>query len=505
MIIKNNINSENYLINIRKKKLFKLREKYNNLGISVFPNDFRRDNFAYFLQKKYLNKTKLELIKLNYFVSVAGRIMRKRGPFIIIQDVTGQIQIYLKKNLDNLEEIKNWDIGDIIYAYGIINKSNMGDLYILVTKTKLLTKSLRSLPDKYHGFIDKESRYRQRYVDLIMNVNTRKLFYIRTSIIIAIREFLFNLEFLEVETPILQNIPGGAFSRPFITHHNALNSDMYLRISPELYLKRLVIGGLERVFEINRNFRNEGLSTIHNPEFTMVEFYWAFANYYDLIKLTENLICYVAKKTLGYTIISLNYDNKKIVLDLTEPFNILTMRQSILVYGIKYNIYDSDIVSLETIKLLAKKLNIIININWGMGKILNEIFSLIVEHKIIKPTFITEYPVEISPLARCNDKNPEFCDRFELFIIGHELANGYSELNDPEEQSNRFKTQLIEKSDGNLESMFYDIDYINALEYGMPPTAGEGIGIDRLVMLLTNSVSIRDVLFFPIMRNNKFI
>ncbi|MBE0464192.1 MAG: lysine--tRNA ligase [Halomonadaceae bacterium] len=489
--------NENHLIAERRAKLTARRELAAEQGKSAFPNDFRRDSLTVELQDLLGDKDKAELETLDHQASVAGRVMRQRGPFIVIQDVAGQIQLYVdKKGLpaDVLEDIKGWDIGDIVAARGPVHKSGKGDLYVMMVDAQLLTKSLRPLPDKFHGLTDQEARYRQRYVDLIMNPQSRKAFETRAAVISSMRRFFETRGFMEVETPMLQAIPGGATARPFVTHHNALGMDMYLRIAPELYLKRLVVGGFEKVFEINRNFRNEGLSTRHNPEFTMVEFYWAYADYNDLMDMTEAMLRTAAEEVLGTT--TLEYQGAS--YDFGQPFKRLTLKQSILDHG--DGISDADLDSLEAARATAQKLGIKVKDSWGLGKVQTEIFEEVAEHKLDQPTFITEYPAEVSPLARRNDANPFVTDRFEFFVGGREIANGFSELNDAEDQAERFREQAAEKEAGDLEAMYYDADYVRALEYGMPPTAGEGIGIDRLVMLFTDSASIRDVLLFPAMR-----
>ena len=488
---------ENHLIAERRAKLAERREKAAERGGSAFPNDFRRDSLAAELQAELGEFDKAELESRNRQAAVAGRIMRKRGPFIVIQDASGQIQLYIdKKGLpeDVLEDIKGWDMGDIVAARGPVHKSGKGDLYVMMVEAQLLTKSLRPLPDKFHGLTDTEARYRQRYVDLIMNPESRRAFEVRAGVIASIRHFFEARGFMEVETPMLQPIPGGATARPFVTHHNALDIDMYLRIAPELYLKRLVVGGFERVFEINRNFRNEGLSTRHNPEFTMLEFYWAYADYTDLLDLTEEMIRNAAQEVLGTAV--LNYQGTE--YDLSQPFRRLTLRQAILDHG--EDIAESDIDTLEAARDTAMKLGLQVKEGWGLGKLQTEIFEEVAEHQLDQPTFIIEYPAEVSPLARRNDANPFVTDRFEFFVGGREIANGFSELNDAEDQAERFAAQVAEKEAGDLEAMYYDADYVRALEYGLPPTAGEGIGIDRLVMLFTDSPSIRDVLLFPAMR-----
>jgi lysyl-tRNA synthetase class 2 len=493
---------ENKLIAERRAKLAVYREQGN-----AFPNDFRRSDTAEALQQELGEKDKTELETLNRPAKVAGRIMAKRGPFLVLQDVSGRIQAYVdKKQLPEAvaNDIKTWDIGDIVGVSGPVHKSGKGDLYVYIEQSVMLTKSLRPLPDKYHGLADQEMRYRQRYVDLIVNEQSRNLFVMRSKIIAAIRNFLAKRDFLEVETPMMQVIPGGATARPFITHHNALDLDMYLRIAPELYLKRLVVGGYERVFEINRNFRNEGLSTRHNPEFTMLEFYQAYADYKDLMDITEAMLREVCETVIGTTDIKATEKNSEgevtseVTYDFAKPFDRLSVFDSILHYNPELK--PSDIDNIDSAKAVCDKLDIPVKSIWGLGKLQIEIFEKTVEHRLIQPTFITEYPTEVSPLARRSDNDPFVTDRFEFFVGGREIANGFSELNDAEDQAERFQAQVAEKDAGDDEAMHYDADYVAALEYGLPPTAGEGIGIDRLVMLLTDSPSIRDVLLFPHMR-----
>lgn len=483
---------ENKLIAQRKEKLAAVREQ----GIA-FPNDFRRDSLCADLQKQYEGKSKEELEAAAIPVKIAGRIMLNRGAFMVLQDTSGRLQVYVdRKGLpaETLEAIKTWDLGDIIAAEGTLARSGKGDLYVHMTNVRLLTKSLRPLPDKHHGLTDTEQRYRQRYVDLIVNEETRHTFRVRSQVIAHIRRFLNDRGFLEVETPMLQTIPGGAAAKPFETHHNALDMAMFLRIAPELYLKRLVVGGFEKVFEINRNFRNEGVSTRHNPEFTMLEFYQAYADYRDNMDLTEELFRELALAVLGTT--DVPYGDK--VFHFGEPFVRLSVYDSIL----KYNpdISEADLNDVDKARAIAKKAGAKVLGHEGLGKLQVMIFEELVESKLEQPHFITEYPFEVSPLARRNDQNPNVTDRFELFIGGREIANAYSELNDAEDQAERFLAQVAEKDAGDDEAMHYDADFVRALEYGMPPTAGEGIGIDRLVMLLTNSPSIRDVILFPHMR-----
>jgi len=483
---------ENKLIAERREKLSGLREHGN-----PFPNDFRRTAEAGTLQSKFGNFSKEELEQADEVFSVAGRLTRNRGAFLLIQDGTDQIQLYVdRKALDEstLAAIKSWDLGDIVGAKGPIHKSGKGDLYINMREARLLTKALRPLPDKYHGLADQEIRYRQRYVDLIVNPQSREVFRTRSRIIDFIRSYMKERDFMEVETPMMQVIPGGATARPFVTHHNALDMDMYLRIAPELCLKRLTVGGFERVFEINRSFRNEGLSTRHNPEFTMLEYYWAYADCEDAMNLTEDMLRKLTQSVLGSS--TVRYQGES--YDFSQPFTRMSVFDSILHFNPDIN--AGHLRDDATARKLAADLGIQLKDSWGLGKVQIEIFEKTVEHRLNQPTFITAYPTEVSPLARRNDEDPFVADRFEFFVGGRELANGFSELNDPEDQAERFLAQVAEKDAGDEEAMHYDHDYIRALEHGMPPTAGEGIGIDRLVMFLTDSPSIRDVLLFPHMR-----
>lgn len=468
---------------------------------TVYPNDFKRSHFILPLHEAYdpMDSESLETQALE--VSIAGRIMTRRlmgkASFVNVQDMTGIMQIYIKENSlpqGYYEQFKEWDIGDIIGITGVLFKTKTGELSVRATDLKLLSKALRPLPDKYHGLKDHEICQRQRYLDLMVNPETRQLFKIRSKVVQGVRQFLLNRDFLEVETPMMHLIPGGALARPFETYHNVLDMPLYLRIAPELFLKRLVVGGFEQVFEINRNFRNEGLSTRHNPEFTMVEFYQAYRDYNDLIDLTQEMMQYLAQEVLGTQ--TLHYQG--LCFDMSRPFTRMTVKESILHYN--PDISESDLESLEPIKKISAKLGIEMKAEYGLGKYQIEIFEKTVEHRLMHPTFITAFPSEVSPLARCNDKDPFVADRFEFFIAGRELANGFSELNDPQLQAMRFKEQAQAHEKGDKEAMHYDEDYIQALEYGLPPTAGEGIGIDRLVMLFTNSTSIRDVILFPHMR-----
>ena len=487
---------ENKLIALRREKLHELRER-----ATAFPNDFRRDRLAVQLHAEFGELDAAELESRAVRVKVAGRLMAKRlmgkASFAQVQDMSGQIQLFLQKGAlpeGVYEDFKTWDIGDIVGAEGVVFRTKTGELSVRTSQLRLLSKSLRPLPEKFHGIADQELRYRQRYVDLIMTPEARRVFRIRSEVVRYIREFLGQRDFLEVETPMMQIIPGGARARPFVTHHNALGLDLYLRIAPELYLKRLVVGGFERVFEINRSFRNEGLSTRHNPEFTMIEFYQAYADYRDLMDLTEGLMRGLARDVVGSS--TIEYQGK--AYDLSQPFRRMTLLESVL--HCNPELTAADLASREAAAQVAARLGIPVADGDGLGKLQTEIFEKTVEHRLDEPTFITEYPAEVSPLARRNDANPFITDRFEFFVAGRELANGFSELNDPEDQAERFLKQVADKDAGDLEAMHYDADYIRALEYGLPPTAGEGIGIDRLVMFLTDSPSIRDVILFPHLR-----
>ncbi|PKM37821.1 MAG: lysine--tRNA ligase [Gammaproteobacteria bacterium HGW-Gammaproteobacteria-10] len=491
------LQDEQEQIRQRRGKLTEIRER----GIA-FPTDFRRNVVVGELLAEYGEKSKEDLEAEPIRVKVAGRMMTRRimgkASFCHIQDMSGQMQLYVAR--DHLpegfynEQFKKWDIGDIIGAEGVLFKTNVGELSIKVDDIRLLTKALRPLPEKFHGIADQEIKYRQRYLDLIMSEQSRKTFLIRSKIVTYIRDFLVARQFLEVETPMMQAIPGGATARPFKTHHNALDMELFLRIAPELYLKRLIVGGFERVFEINRNFRNEGLSTRHNPEFTMLEFYQAYAEYHDLMDLTEEMVRGIALEVLGQTLIT--YQGEQ--YDFGKPFDRMTVVESILHFN--SGLTADDLATREAAEKVAENLKIPIKDSYGLGKIQIEIFEKTVEHRLMNPTFITAYPVEVSPLARRNDDDPHVTDRFEFFVGGREIANGFTELNDAEDQAERFRKQVEEKEAGDDEAMHYDADYVTALEHGMPPTAGEGIGIDRLVMLFTDAPSIRDVLLFPHLR-----
>ncbi len=488
---------DNKLIAQRREKLAQLRA-----AGEAFPNDFRRDALAGDLHLQYGDWAAEALAEPSPRVVIAGRLMSRRvmgkASFSHLQDMSGRIQLFVSR--DALGEAAyaaykhDLDIGDIIGCAGTLFKTKTGELSVRCESIRLLTKALRPLPEKWHGLADMETRYRQRYVDLIVNESTRATFRTRIAIIAYIRAYLNERAFLEVETPMMHVIPGGAVARPFVTHHNALDMKLYLRIAPELYLKRLVVGGFERVYEINRNFRNEGLSTRHNPEFTMLEFYQAYADYRDLMDLTEDLLRGMAQSVLGTT----TFDYQGTAFDFGQPFERLTVREAVLRFNPGFSAADID--DLDAARRSAATLGIATKDDWGLGRIHIAIFEQTGEHQLINPTFITEYPTEVSPLARRNDQNPLVTDRFEFFIGGREIANGFSELNDAEDQAERFRHQVAQKDAGDEEAMYYDADYIRALEYGLPPTAGEGIGIDRLVMLFTDSPSIRDVLLFPHMR-----
>ncbi|KAA0257377.1 lysine--tRNA ligase [Deferribacter autotrophicus] len=478
-------------------------EKLNDLkamGVNPYVNSFKVPFKISVIKEKYINTSNNELLDKKYRVTVAGRAMAIRefgkAAFISIKDRSGVIQIYISKKDLSEEEytvFKKTDIGDFIGVSGYLFKTKTGELTVFAENYKILTKALRDLPEKWHGLKDVEKRYRQRYVDLIVNDDVRELFITRSKIIQEMRKYFIENEFIEVETPMMQPIAGGATAKPFITHHNALDMTLYLRIAPELYLKRLVIGGLERVFEINKNFRNEGISTKHNPEFTMVEWYMAYADYYDQMAFTENMLSTIAQNVLGTT--KITYGDYEI--DLTPPWDKLTLEESIEKYT---DIKKEDLKDFNKAKSIAENLGIKIEKNWGLGKIVLEIFEKTVEEKLIQPTFIIDYPKEVSPLAKSKFNNPEVTERFELFIAGMEVANGFNELNDPIDQKERFQKQVEAKEAGDEEAHMMDNDYIRALEYGLPPTAGQGLGIDRLVMIFTNKNSIREVILFPHMR-----
>lgn len=496
MELKKQIKEENEQIAQRKLKLAKLRE----MG-QAYPNDFKRDHLASDLHAAYDQHTEQFLEYKAISVKIAGRMMTRRvmgkAGFAHIQDMTGRIQIYVTQ--DHLPEgvyskFKTWDLGDIIGIEGKIFKTKTGELSVKAKEIQLLTKALRPIPNKFHGLHDQEQRLRQRYLDLIVNETSRHLFQMRSQIVMYIRHFLDNRGFIEVETPMMHPIAGGAAARPFETHHNAMNMNLYLRIAPELYLKQLVIGGFEQVYEINRNFRNEGISTGHNPEFTMLEFYQAYATYQEMMLLTEEMIRYLAEKIFG----RLQMTYQGVEIDLSKPFLRLSLGEAIL----KFNpeIKSDQIDNLNKARALSNQYDIAVPRHYGLGKIQTELFEKLVEKKLQQPIFITSFPKEVSPLSRSNEINDFVTDRFEFYIGGREIANGFSELNDPEDQAARFREQLKARDAGDLEAMDFDEDYIRALEYGLPPTGGEGIGIDRLVMLFTDSPSIREVILFPLLR-----
>ena len=487
---------ENQLIAERRAKLAEWRKSGR-----AFPNDFQRENTALKLLDSYGDKTSEELQGMPVEVKVAGRMMLKRvmgkASFATLQDLSGRIQIYVTR--DGLgdavyTDFKTWDLGDILGVVGTLMKTRTGELTIHATEIRLLTKSLRPLPDKFHGLADQEMKYRQRYVDLIMNEETRFTFLARSRIVASIRNYMNGHGFLEVETPMMHPIPGGASAKPFVTHHNALDMQQFLRIAPELYLKRLVVGGFEKVFEINRNFRNEGLSPRHNPEFTMMEFYEAYADYKSLMDFTEGLLRHAAREALGREVF--HYQGRE--LDLSKPFQRMTMVEAVLHFCPQYSATQLADASWLREQIAARKVEM--KGTPGLGTLQLMFFEETAEAQIWEPTFIIDYPVEVSPLARASDSNPEITERFELFIVAREIANGFSELNDAEDQAARFAEQAKAKEAGDEEAMYYDADFIRALEYGLPPTGGCGIGIDRLVMLLTDAPAIRDVILFPQMR-----
>ncbi len=493
------IQDSSQIVEERRAKLRDLRQQ----GIA-FPNDFDRKDYAQLLHDAHGAKANEVFDAQLVTVCVAGRMMLKRvmgkASFATIQDMTGRIQLYITNDITGdavHDAFKHWDMGDILGAEGTLFKTKTGELSIKVNSLRLLAKSLRPLPEKFHGLSDQEQKYRQRYLDLITNEDTRKVFITRSKIIQGIREFLVARGYLEVETPMMHAIPGGAAARPFKTHHNALDMELYLRIAPELYLKRLVVGGMEKVFEINRSFRNEGISTRHNPEFTMLEFYEAYRDYRYLMDLTETMVREVAQQVLDTT--QVNYQGQ--IIDLGQPFARLTTTQAIQKYFPRYT--DAQLKDRGFVIAELHRLNAAPKPGDGLGGMQLTLFEETAEPLLIQPTFIIDYPAEVSPLARRNDKNPDITDRFELFIAGREIANGFSELNDPEDQEARFDEQVKLKESGDQEAMFKDKDYVTALEYGLPPTAGEGIGIDRLVMLLTDSPSIRDVILFPQLRRTE--
>lgn len=487
---------QNEQIAQRKQKLGELRKAGN-----AYPNDFKRDSLAADLHAQYGALSKEDLEATPITVNLAGRMMLRRvmgkASFAHIQDMSGKIQLYVAR--DNLPEgvyanFKTWDLGDIVGATGVLFVTKTGELSVKVHALRLLTKALRPLPDKFHGLTDQEQRFRQRYLDLIVNEKPREVFQVRSKMVAAMRRYFDDKHFIEVETPMMHAKPGGATAKPFTTHHNAMDMELFLRVAPELYLKRLVVGGFEKVYEINRNFRNEGISTRHNPEFTMLEFYEAYADHNDMMNLTEDLLRYLGREVLDTT--QLHYQGHDI--DLDKPFLRIGLRDSILHFNpdIKPEQVDDETQA----RALAASLKITLPDNVGLGFIHMELFEKLVEDHLMQPTFITEFPTEVSPLARANNDNPFITDRFEFYAAGKEIANGFSELNDPEDQAARFQKQLDARDAGDEEAMSFDDDYITALEHGLPPTAGEGIGIDRLVMLFTDNASIRDVILFPLLR-----
>jgi lysyl-tRNA synthetase class 2 len=487
---------ENQIIAERRNKLAELRARG-----PAFPNDFERTHLAGDLHARYGQVERESLEQTGAQVAVAGRMMLKRVmgkvAFATVQDVSGRIQYFVARDDAGeaaLEEFKRWDIGDLIAARGTVFKTQKGELSVRVKELRLMAKALRPLPDKFHGLEDREQRYRQRYVDLIMNEETRTAFLVRSKAIAAMREFMVAEAFLEVETPMLQVIPGGAAAKPFVTHHNALDIDMFLRIAPELYLKRLVVGGFERVFEINRNFRNEGVSPRHNPEFTMMEFYAAYHEYNWLMDITERLLRHTAIAATGSAV--LPYQGQTI--DLSKPFARMTIVQAIRAHAPQYS--DAQLADRATLHRELRARGSTHSEEAGLGALQLALFEEVAESRLLQPTYIVDYPAEVSPLARASDSRPEVTERFELFIAGRELANGFSELNDPEDQAARFNEQARAKAAGDEEAMYYDADYVRALEYGMPPAAGCGVGVDRFIMLVTDAPSIRDVILFPHMR-----
>ena len=484
---------ENQIVAERRGKLAALRAAGN-----AYPNDFRRDSLAGDLHAAHDASSHDALDRQAIAVAVAGRMLLKRvmgkASFATVQDMSGRIQLYVTADAlggQGHDAFKHWDLGDIVGARGTLFKTKTGELTVKVTELKLLAKALRPLPEKFHGLTDQEQKYRQRYVDLITSPESRRVFVSRSRVVQAMREFFVARGYLEVETPMMHPIPGGAAARPFVTHHNALDTDLYLRVAPELYLKKLVVGGLEKVFEINRNFRNEGISTRHNPEFTMLEFYEAFRDYRYLMDLTETLIADVARKVCGTT--TIEYQDSAI--ELGGRFDRLTMAEAIARHDSRHT--AADLSRPDYLKTALAAAGVEAAAGDGVGVLQLRLFEATTEHKLTQPTFIVAHPTDVSPLARASDADPTVTDRFELFIAGREIANGFSELNDPEDQAARFAAQARAKAAGDVEAMHYDADYIRALEYGLPPTAGEGIGVDRLVMLLTDSPSIRDVILFP--------
>lgn len=491
---------ENEYMRVRREKLATL----SGMGINPYPNGMEATSTAADIRAAYESKTAEELEKGSPTLSISGRIMAIRSfgkaSFVQLQDRSGRLQVFTQKDSiteDEFKLFKLMDIGDFAWFEGVLFRTKTNELTLKTHKLKHVTKAIRTLPEKWHGLTDKETRYRQRYVDLIVNPEVKDTFIKRAKIISSIRKYLNEKDFLEVETPMMHPIPGGAAAKPFLTHHNALDMDLYMRVAPELYLKRLVVGGIERVYEINRNFRNEGISIQHNPEFTMVEFYQAYATYEDLMNMTEDMLEYAAREATGGS--KVDYQGTEI--EFARPYPRYSMKDSLIeLGGVPANVLESEAKAREYAKSVGIELKVTTE---GLGAIMAEIFETVVESKLIQPTFITHFPTEISPLSRKNEKDPSVVDRFELYVYGREIANAFSELNDPADQEDRFKKQAEAKARGDDEAMYFDDDYIRALEYGMPPAAGEGIGIDRLVMLLTNSPSIRDVILFPHLRREE--
>jgi lysyl-tRNA synthetase, class II len=492
---------DNSLIAERREKLAAIRVATKQAGTAAFPNDFKPTQHALELQRKHGAQSNDELEALAVKVALGGRMMLKRvmgkASFATLQDGSGQIQLFVTRDAigeDNYAAFKHWDLGDILGAQGTLFKTKTGELSVRVSSLRLLTKSLRPLPDKFHGMADQEQKYRQRYVDLITDEDARTRFAARSKAISAIRQFMVEHGFMEVETPMLHPIPGGANAKPFVTHHNALDQQMFLRIAPELYLKRLVVGGFERVFEINRSFRNEGISVRHNPEFTMMEFYAAYWNHHDLMDYTEAVLRHAARHATGSA--KLTYAGKPV--DLDQRFARLTVQDSLVAHA---GLTAAEAADAAALRARLKSAGAEAPAHWKLAELQFGLFEAVVEEQLWDPTFIIDYPVEVSPLARASDANPAVTERFELFITGREFANGFSELNDAEDQAARFSAQAANKDAGDEEAMYYDADFIRALEYGMPPTGGCGIGLDRLIMLITDSPSIRDVILFPSLRN----
>jgi lysyl-tRNA synthetase class 2 len=494
------MSEDNQLIAERREKLQAIRAQAAQNGTAAFPNDFKPKHHAAPLHQRHGEVPNEELEAQAISVSVAGRMMLKRvmgkACFATLQDASGRIQLYITQDAvgpELLAAFKHWDLGDIVGCEGTLFRTKTGELSVKATSIRLLTKSLRPLPDKFHGMADQEQKYRQRYVDLITDEHARTRFMARSKAVSSIRGYMVEHGFLEVETPMLHPIPGGANAKPFVTHHNALDQEMFLRIAPELYLKRLLVGGFERVFEINRNFRNEGISVRHNPEFTMMEFYAAYWTHHDLMDFTENLLRHAARAATGSAEVS--YAGKPVALH--EPFARLSVRQSLIEHA---GLSEAEADDVAVLRARIQAAGEEVPAHWGLAQLQFGLFEAVVEEKLWQPTFIIDYPVEVSPLARASDKNPAITERFELFITGREFGNGFSELNDAEDQAARFHAQVANKDAGDEEAMFFDADFIRALEYGMPPAGGCGIGIDRLMMLITDSPSIRDVILFPALR-----